>query len=244
MPAPVRIWLLMKKVLRECVNQDPMRAKGTHLVVYIQALALRSRKVQMRALYWMETQVIEALSALAIGAVIELDPYDDIKKVDETDFVDKVEECDSLTELNPDEIPDVDDVIGDVVFRSNSSLPPPRVHLATAECIEGRSGLETVVISVELEAEEVDIPAEEPCGCNDSSTSHQLPVCHEEPGDTVIEWLSKPSEAANALEGRVGLDASYWDSLDNGRANEAKTAVTWFRREYRIRGEYGRLSVF
>ncbi|KAF8333816.1 hypothetical protein F5887DRAFT_921651 [Amanita rubescens] len=161
----------------------------------------------------------EALPALAIGAIIELETYGDINEVDETDFVDEVEEsCDFLTELDPDEILDVDDVASDVLFPSNSSLPPPHLHLAIAKRIEERSDLETVVIPAELKTEEVDVP----CGFDDSSTSHHVLNCREEPVDAVVEKSSKLSEAPNALEGRISLDAGRWDSPDRSSANKTR----------------------
>ncbi|KAF8337272.1 hypothetical protein F5887DRAFT_920400 [Amanita rubescens] len=161
----------------------------------------------------------EALPALAIGAIIKLETYGDINEVDETDFVDEVEEsCDFLTELDPDEILDVDDVASDVLFPSNSSLPPPHLHLAIAERIEERSDLETVVIPAELKTEEVDVP----CGFDDSSTSHHVLNCREEPVDAVVEKSSKLSEAPNALEGRISLDAGRWDSPDRISANKTR----------------------
>lgn len=57
------------------------------------------------------------MSALAIGAIAELDTYKDRDEVDEVDFVEILTECD------PDDMPDVEDVAVDVVFPSNSSLP-------------------------------------------------------------------------------------------------------------------------
>ncbi|KAF8335650.1 hypothetical protein F5887DRAFT_921058 [Amanita rubescens] len=70
----------------------------------------------------------------------------------------------------------------------------------------------------------VDVPDEEPCRFDDSSASHQLSVCREEIVgiDTVVEELSKPSEVANALDGRISLDAGRWDSFDSSRANETR----------------------
>ncbi len=150
------------------------------------------------------------ISALAIEAVIDLDTYAAIDKVDEPDFVEVLTECDD---------PDVEDVAADVVFPSNSSLPPC-MHLETAECIEERPNLEAVVIPAELETEEVDVPTDEPFGLDDSSASHHVLVCREEPVDTVFEKLSKSSEAVNTLGDHISLDAGHWNSLDSGRADE------------------------
>ena len=88
-------------------------------------------------------------------------------------------------------------------------------------CIEERPNLEAVFIPAELETEEVVVP-EEPCGFNDSSASHHLLVYREELVDTGVEKSSKPSEAVNALEGCISLDAGHLDSLDSSRGNEAK----------------------
>jgi hypothetical protein len=75
--------------------------------------------------------------ALAIKAVMKLDTYEDIDEVNNIDFIDEVEESyDFLTECDPDVIPDVENIAGDVVFPSNPSLPPPCVCLMTTECIE------------------------------------------------------------------------------------------------------------
>jgi len=143
---------------------------------------------------------------VAIEAVIDLDTCAAIDEVNEPDFVEVLTECDD---------PDVEDVAGDVVFPSNSSLPPC-MHLETAECIEERPNLEVVIIPAELETEEVDVPTDEPFGLDDSSAGHHVLVCREEPVDTVFEKLWKSSKAVNALGDHISLDAGRADELEAG----------------------------
>ncbi|KAF8332543.1 hypothetical protein F5887DRAFT_1080686 [Amanita rubescens] len=157
------------------------------------------------------------MSVLAIEAVMKFDTHEDIDKVDDIDFVDEVEESyDFLTECDPNMIPDVEDVAGEVIFPSNSSLPPPRVRLVTAEYIKERPNLE-VVIPEELEIIEDDVPAK---GLDDSSVSHHVLVCREEPVHTIVEESLKPSEVMDALKRWINLDAGRWDSPNSGRAYE------------------------
>ncbi|KAF8327061.1 hypothetical protein F5887DRAFT_924997 [Amanita rubescens] len=85
-------------------------------------------------------------------------------------------------------------------------------------------GIYIVVIPTELKAEEVGVPAEEPCSLDDSST--------------VFEKSLKLPELANDLEGCISLDASCLGSLESGWADEPKRTVMRSRHEYWIQGEY------
>ncbi|KAF8325291.1 hypothetical protein F5887DRAFT_926194 [Amanita rubescens] len=87
-----------------------------------------------------------------------------------------------------------------------------------------RPGIYIVVIPTELKAEEVGVPAEEPCSLDDSST--------------VFEKSLKLPELANDLEGCISLDAGCLGSLESGWADEPKRTVMRSRHEYWIQGEY------
>jgi hypothetical protein len=184
------------------------------------------------------------MSELTIEAVMKLDTYEDIDEVNEIDFVDVVEESyDLLTEVDPDEILDVEDVAGEVVFPSNSSLPPPRVHLVAAERIEEQPDLEMVIIPVKLETKEADVPAEEPCCFEDSRASCHVPVRSEELVDVSLKSCRSclrrqiPLRAGSIWMPVVGIHLiAVW--LTN-----LKRAVSGSRRECWIQGERCRPSV-
>jgi hypothetical protein len=139
------------------------------------------------------------LSALAI-AVIELNTYEDVDEVED------IESYDFLMELDPGEMPDMEDAAGEVLFPSNLSLPPLCLHLTIAERIEEQPDLGMVIIPAELKTEKVDVP----CDFDDLSTSHNVLIRHDEPVDAVVRKLSKPSEALNVLEDRISLEAGRW----------------------------------
>ncbi|KAF8343751.1 hypothetical protein F5887DRAFT_1075634 [Amanita rubescens] len=73
-----------------------------------------------------------------------------------------------------------------------------------------------------LNLEKVDIP-EESGYLDDSSASHHVLICREEPVSTIAGELLKPSEVMDALEGRICLDAGRWDSPNSSRADELET---------------------
>ena len=82
----------------------------------------------------------------------------------------------------------------------------PRNRADVEESRGDESKGDIAVILTELETEEVDVPADEPCGLDDSSASHHMPVCCEEPVEAVFEKLSKSSKAVNILGDRISLD--------------------------------------
>jgi hypothetical protein len=125
---------------------------------------------------------------------------------EDVDEVEDIESYDFWTELDPDEMLDMEDAAGEVLFPSNLSLPPLRLHLMIAEHIEEQHDLGTVIIPAELKTEKVDVP----CDFDDSSTSHNVLIHCDEPVDAIIRKLSKPSEALNVLEDQISLEASHW----------------------------------
>jgi hypothetical protein len=136
-------------------------------------------------------------------------PLNSFAFVNETEVKD-VESYDFLTELNPDEIPNVDDV------PPNSSLPHTSIW-RLSNILKNDLFWKWLLFLLNLKLKRSTYLPKNPM-----SVSHHVSVCREEPVNAVVKELSKPSEATNALENRVSLDAGHCDSLGSNQANEAK----------------------
>lgn len=108
-------------------------------------------------------------------------------------------------------MPDAEDAAGEVLFPSNSSLPPPHLHLTIAERIEEWPDLGTVIIPAELKKVNV------PCDFDNSRPSRHVLICRDELVDAIFKNSSIGSEALNVLKDQISLETGHWDSPDSSR---------------------------